>query len=363
MIESNLRRTCALLLVIALLGAGCAGSGDADGSGASADATSAATLEAKTTEAVDDEEAVGDEENAGEAAAAPDVRVVETMFGSFEIPADPQRIVVLDPVIALPTALDLGAPVIATQASVQGRPATTLVTEEEWAGLDILGLTGEANLEAIAAADPDLILSSPSTEQEFSLHAQIAPSVPLVLTNVWQDDSRLAAASLGREEEMEVLLDAYTDRADAVAARLDDELGDPAVAVVRIRPDSIRVHTSVHFAGNILDDVGLRMPEEWVRTPLEDPVANLQQRLVRISPEQLGMLDTADHLIVLAQGTPSQSEDDVAAAFEEVTGGDLWQTLPAVQAGNVHLVEGYWLAGSLRAATLAVDDVERLLLS
>ncbi|MEM7275290.1 MAG: ABC transporter substrate-binding protein [Actinomycetota bacterium] len=345
-------RAVALLLAMTAVAIACSSAPDDSAETAStADAeTTDAPAETTTTQAPT-------EEPVDESAELPTVRSITTDFGTFEIPAEPERILVLDPVIALPTALDLGAPVVGTLSSTGDAAINALITDEEWAGLEILGSSTQASLEAVAAAEPDLILISPTSEEEFELYAQIAPAVPLVLTNRWQDDAALVAEALGSTAEFEQQLADYQARADEIGEAIDEGDGDPAIAVVRIRPDQIRVHTSVHFAGNVLDDVGVRIPEDWIREPLEDPVANLRQRIQPISLEQLGLLDTADHLLVLVEGTPAQSDADVTAAFDEVTGSALWAGLPAVQAGNVHIVERHWLAGSLRAARLSIEDL------
>lgn len=315
-----------------------------------ADAGSAAETEAADTAG----EVAGDAEDA--------TRTVTNHIGSFEVPANPERIVVMSPVVDLPAALDVGASVIGTLSLSGDKPSTSMVTDEEWAELQVLGSAVDSSVEAIAAANPDLILVAVSSEAHFDLYSQVASAVPIVLTNRWQDDALQVADAVNKRDEMQALIDDYTTRADEIAERIDTELGDPSAVAIRIRPGSLRVHTSVHFAGNVFEDVGLRVPEMWQREPLDDPSENIGQRLERISPEQIGLLADADHLFVLVQGTSVQTDAEVKAAYEEIVNGSLWATLPAVQNGNVHFVEGYWLAGTLRAAEAAIDDIERYML-
>lgn len=355
-------RLLGLVVAASLVAAACGGgddnSSDEADSGESTNSVTDAAADGSTAEADDDGADGAGTEAADDGAETEEAtRVVATDFGDFEVPADPQRVLILDPVVALPTVLDLGVPVIGTLSTTEGRPPASMVTEDEWGALEVLGTTNAASVEAVAAAEPDLILLQPNSEEEFLLLAEVAPAVPIVLSNRWQDDARQVAEAVGRSDEMEQRLADYQARADEVGAAIDEAVGDPTVVILRIRADQIRVHTSVHFAGNILSDVGMRMPEEWVREPLEDPVANLQQRIERISLEQLGLLATADHIIVLVAGTPSQSADEVAAAVDDVLESALWATLPAVQNDNVHLADAHWLSGSERAAALAVEDV------
>lgn len=85
-------------------------------------------------------------------------RLVEHVMGTTEVPADPERVVVLD-TPHLDTALSLGVtPVGSVQSDVaEGLPAYLGGRTE---GIEIVGTIEEPDLEAISALDPDLILSS-----------------------------------------------------------------------------------------------------------------------------------------------------------------------------------------------------------
>ncbi|MEM9464865.1 MAG: ABC transporter substrate-binding protein [Actinomycetota bacterium] len=371
----HLRRLVTLVVASTLIAAGCGGSdeaaepsSDTSSSSVSEPADDGADTEGDDTDATADEAAEEepsasasepvDDEAAPEDGTEPTTRIVSTAFGDFEVPANPERVVVMNSTLDLATAFDLGVNVIGTLSFSGGRPESSLVSEQEWARIDVLGTSVETSLEAIIAADPDLVLVTPNSEEEFELYAAAVTSVPIVLTNRWQDDARQVADARGQRNEMDVLLDDYQARADELGERIRAENGDTTIAFLRIRPGSLRVHTSVHFAGNILDDVGLQMPEMWRRDVLEDPVDNIMQRVEVISPEQVGLLNDADHIFVAVQGTAVQTEEEVAAARDEILGSALWATLPAVQADRVNFVEGYWIAGTLRAASAALDDLE-----
>lgn len=346
-------RIVSSVFVAAFVAAGCGGDG---GGETVAETESATTVGSSTTSPAD----LASPESVD---TQPSSITVETDFGVYEVPADPTRLVIMDPTVSLTTALDLGVSVFGTLMTDDLQPPVmSLVTEDEWAQLESVGVLGLANYEAMARAKPDLILAWPRSVEEFELYEAIAPSIPLVPTNDWRDDSRLVAASLGKAEEMEDLLAQYDERASALAQRIDEEIGDPTVAFVRIRPDMIRVHTSVHFAGNVLTDAGLRLPAQWMREIIEDdPVANLSQRVVEISPELVGDLASADYLIVLVKGVSRHSVDEVDAALEVVESSSLWQALPAVRNDQVHFVESHWLVGSMRAAYLGLADLEHFL--
>ncbi|MEM8706519.1 MAG: ABC transporter substrate-binding protein [Actinomycetota bacterium] len=346
------------ILAAALVAAAC-GSGDDE---PIADAPSAgesaepATSTAPTTSTVADRDGAASTTTIED--AEPATRIVSTEFGDFEIPSDPERVVVMNSSLDLPTAFDLGADVIGTLSFSGDKPTTALITDEEWASIEVLGSSVETSIETIVAAEPDLVLVTPNSEEEFQLYAQAVTSVPIVVTGRWQLDALQVADALNELERMDALLADYQERADDLGERIRAAYDDPTIAFFRIRPGSLRIHTSLHFAGNILDDVGLQMPEMWRREFSDDPIQNLMSRVEVISEEQVGLLADADHIFVTVQGSAAQTAAEVQAAADEIFGSALWATLPAVQNDQVNFVDGYWIAGTLRAAEAALDDLE-----
>lgn len=366
---TRIRSLTPLLLAASLIAAACGGDSDAtsESSGdASPTASTASASDAETSDATTTTTEAAEEPDADEPAetttteAEPTTRVVSTFYGEFEVPSDPQRVVVINPSIDLAAALDVGANVIGTLSLSGEKPSSSLITDEEWDQLEVLGASVDSSLENIIAADPDLVLVAPNSEEEFELYAEALTSVPSVATSVWQNDALFVAEVVNKRDEMQALIDEYQVEADELAQRIDDEFGDPTVAFLRIRPGQLRIHSNLHFAGNIFDDVGLTMQERWVQPVDDDPVENLQRRVELISPEQIGLLADADHIFVLVRGTALQTDAEVEAARDEVLESALWATLPAVQNGDVHFVGDYWGAGTLRAAYAAVADLEAI---
>jgi iron complex transport system substrate-binding protein len=183
----------------------------------------------------------------------------------------------------------------------------------------------------------------------------------MVLTGEWTTDVANVAAAANRAEAGQALLDEYEDRAESIGQQLAEQGDTGTVAFVRVRDDGVRVHTNLHFAGNILDDVGLAVPEAFIREPTGDLVEDGRNRIVELSPEQIGELAAADVILVAARGRADR-EQDAADALAELQSSSLWQSLPAVQAGDVHEVGAHWVFGGQREAMLVLDDVERTLL-
>ncbi|MEM9464470.1 MAG: ABC transporter substrate-binding protein [Actinomycetota bacterium] len=371
-------RLLSVLLVLGLTAAACGGSDDSEQSTASPSASASPSSSEPADEASDESASEPETEDEAEPEDGVDTetdeepeaetepeepagpRVVETPLGAFEVPADPQRIVITDAGVALPLAFDLGVDVYGTwDAGGLGSPDRTLLTQEEWDSLELVGSGINPNVELLAASEPDLVIHQLISEDDVDLIQPFTAVVPFENSLSWRDDARLIADALDRVDELETLIADYDERAAALAQRIDDEIGDPSVALLRVRPDSIRVHTNLHFSGELLTDMGLRVPDDYVNEPAGS--RNESTLLVQLSAEQIGELADADYILLMPVGTFVQSQDDVNASLDALQSGALWQTLPAVQDGRVTVVGAHWFFGGLRAANLALDDVESLL--
>ncbi|MEM9203568.1 MAG: ABC transporter substrate-binding protein [Actinomycetota bacterium] len=364
-------RVLVLVAAAALVAAACGGGNESSDSDSASSASAAASETASASEsasgsasATDDSETASEpepeaepEETEAEPEEPAGPRQVETPLGTFEVPADPQRVVITDANVALPLAFDLGVQVYGTwDAAGLNSPARTLLSQEEWDSLELVGSGITPNVELLAASEPDLVIHPPLTDDDVDLISPFSAIVPIETTLAWRDDARVIADALNRSDELDALIADYDERAAALAARIDEEIGDPSVAVLRVRPDSQRVHTNLHFSGELLTDMGLRVPDDYLFEP--GPSRNDSTLLVNLSNEQIGLLTDVDYIFVMPVGTFVQTEEEVAASLEALQSGALWQTLPAVQEGRVTTVGAHWFFGSLRAANLALADVE-----
>jgi iron complex transport system substrate-binding protein len=187
-------------------------------------------------------------------------RTVEHAMGSAEIPERPERVVVLD-TGELDSLVALG---VTPAGAVTTDVATGFLSylQEPAEGVEEVGTIGEPNLEAIAAVQPDLILSNKVRHEAlYDKLSQIAPTVfAEEVGAVWKDNFGLAAEALGMEEEAEQVLSDY----ESVAAELGQAIGDPAsttVSPLRFVEGGIRAYTPESFIGTVLTDVGLSITE------------------------------------------------------------------------------------------------------
>lgn len=325
-----MRRLSALLLTLLLIAAAC---GDDDDTTASENEPDAGT-ETAADEAADD-------------AAFP--RTIEHAMGTTEIPTQPERVVVLD-TGELDSAMALGVvPVGAVQAPVEDGFLDYLKD-----GLDdtqLVGTISEVNLEAVAALRPDLILSSKTRHED--IYAELSAVAPTVFTEavgvVWKENLVVHAEALGLEDEAAELMADYDARTAELTERLTTERGSlPSISMVRFLPGETRLYQKASFIGTILDDVGLPRPASQ----------DVDDFALEISTELISEAD-ADIILTTHYGPAD------ATTKSEITGNAVWDSLGAVQRGDVHEVpDDHWMLGiGIRAANLVLDDLDALLLS
>jgi iron complex transport system substrate-binding protein len=270
-------------------------------------------------------------------------RTVAHAMGSTEITGTPQRVVVLD-TGELDSVLALGVkPVGAVRADEATGPQAYLADRAK--GITPVGTINQPNLEAIAALQPDLILSNKVRHEElYDEFSGIAPTVfAESVGEPWKTNFRLAGKALGKSDQAERILADYRRKAQQVGARF----GDPArteVSMVRFMSDGIRLYGEGSFIGTILADAGFARPQ----------VARTDETFVEISREQLSRAD-GDLLFYAAYG------QDGSSAMSELTAGPLWQRLGAVSRGDAHKVsDDLWYLGiGPIAADKVLDDLAR----
>ncbi len=274
-----------------------------------------------------------DEVVASTAPAAP--ATVDHALGSVEVNPSPLRVVALDRALLDP-ALALGLPVVGytTYSDPDGAlPDYFGSAIDEFAGDAVwVGDLLSPNLEAIAALQPDLILTAAARHE--SIYDQLSAIAPTVASESagggWKDTMRLVAAVTDRTEAAETLLTDYEARAREVGSAINAAADDPTVSVVRF-VDAIRLYLPVSFSGTVLEDAGLARP---------DSQQDRSDFIRVVSQEELGLADADaifytvyDNEAVVEQGAGIQS-------------GALWATLGAVQRDATFAVpDDTWMSG------------------
>lgn len=265
---------------------------------------------------------------------------VTNEFGTFEVPAEPRRVVGLEGRRDLETAVALDLPVVAVGSNAlsdDGEIAPFLDFSMD--GVQVIEQT-EPNLELIASLRPDLILTRGSNIAELQAElAALASLVPVGADGLWRPDLEQVAAWLGRDEQLATVLGRYDAELAAVRERHADRIATATVGVVQYFAEEQTFYSSpsdgFYLQANTIADLGGRY------LPFLDEGGDALQD-EGFSLEQVGELAPADALLVIV------NDEENRAALEAEP---LWQQLPAVQAGHLVFNDFRTNYGSVYAAT------------
>jgi iron complex transport system substrate-binding protein len=241
---------------------------------------------------------------------------VRHALGTVTIEQQPERIVTLD-AGELDSAVYLGLiPVGAVEFEASRFPDQIAQRVES---IRVVGTLDEPDIEAIVGLRPDLIISSVLRHDE-AIYNNLTPLAPTVFSTepgvTFKHNFKLYAQAMGREVEARALLDRYEDGVRALNAQLPNPR--PTTSIVQIRTDHVRYYQRANFLGQVLTDMG------FPRNELE----NVDDFAYFGSQEELGTHADGEFLIL----TVSSGENELAA---EILNGPIWESLPAVKAGNV----------------------------
>lgn len=268
------------------------------------------------------------EDTGSSGSSSGETRSVEHAMGTADVPAEPERVVVLD-TGELDSAITLGVTPVGAVEAVEGMGLPEYL-DGETSDVEIVGTIEEPNLETISTLEPDLILSSSLRHEGiYDQLSQIAPTVFTEETGVtWQENFDKHAEALNREDEAEQVVSAYESRIEELQNSIGDE--PPTVSVVRFIAGDTRVYQRANFIGTILQDAELPRPAAQD----VDEFA-----LLNVSAEAIPDMD-ADVIYTTVYGEPSET------AQSDITSDQLWQNLDAVQNDRVFEVsDDLWMLG------------------
>lgn len=264
------------------------------------------------------------------------------------IPENPKRIVVLDALLTLGTAIDLDLPVVG--APLFKMSDKDLLQHAEKKGITSIGQFSEPDIEKILLLRPDLIIGSSFLgDGVYNMASKVAPTV-FINTYHWKDYIRTVAALKGPDAIAQA--DEKFSRYDRRIADIRSRMPDKTVSIVRITNWDFQVYlegTDSYAPFAILREAGVK------RTPYE--IGKDGETMKRPDFEELGNL-TGDILLYIIGGA---NDSDISGRYEEVVQDPLWQLLPAVQSGHVYRVDaGTWMEFSgFVAADRILDDIEK----
>lgn len=298
----------------------------------------------------------GSGEPAG-AASTQGVQKISHSYGETEAPIDPQRVVVLNNTVVLGTALLLDVPVVGYPAGRSGLlpyfDESKLAEARNVVGTSVT----QANIEAVAASRPDLIIGTTAFVDE-TLYKRLVEIAPTVVfehrTNdaQWKEPVRRTAAVFQGTAAIDTRIAEHEARVEEVRTALREQSEIREVTLANLRAlDDIRISSSDSCAAATLEEVGLARP------PGQRGIDE-----IKLSIERLGELD-ADALLYYV-GSTATDPDEAGQAEKAIMSHPLWDTLGAIQRGQAFRVDQtHWFTcGTLQAQDLILDDIERIFL-
>lgn len=253
------------------------------------------------------------EEETKEPAATekPTTITYESEEGPIEVPADPQRVVVVSTYAGNVLALDVN--LVGVDAWSKNNPQydSYLADVEE---------ISEENLEKIIELDPDLIIGL-STAQNLDKLKEIAPTVTFTYGKLDYLTQHIEIGKLlNKEKEAQSWVDDFKVRAEVAGEEIKAEIGeDTTVSVIENFDKQLYVFGDNWGRGTeiLYQAMGLNMPKKVSEMALE---AGYYALSLEVLPEYAG-----DYVIF-------SKVSDQDNSFQET---DVYKNIPAVQNGQV----------------------------
>jgi iron complex transport system substrate-binding protein len=269
---------------------------------------------------------------------------ITTIFGSYDVPLEPKRIVLMGNRTILETtlALDLPRPVAMgfeyafTDSHHQHvAPWVPFDPEDD---VEIFNWA-EVTAEQILSYEPDLILARRQEAEwmadRFPAISRIAPVIP-VGDGAWREDLERIAGWLDRTDQLARTFAEHDTQRDALKAKYGDKITNSRMAFGSIEPPVVwlaSLEADVPAAQSLKDLGGQIMP--WP----SDLVSKDFPEWFELSPENLGILGDSDAILFWA---PTRAILD-----EFVSTTPLWARLPQVADGRATLAPNNVGSGSV----------------
>ena len=247
-----------------------------------------------------------------------EIRIVKTINGDIEIPANPKRIVVES---YLPTLLILGEePVGATKVDVENVHIQDIIN----AGIES---TGEGSMEKILELQPDLIISSDMDKSAFEKFSKIAPTIiiPYETYSDVHEEVRAIGGMLGKDKEAEKWLATFDEKIqqhrEKVQAVMDE--GETVSILGSFAKDSNIYGDGIYKGGQAIYKQLQLTPSKRIKEELIDKGESYKQVSFEVMTEYAG-----DYIF-----------------FDQSNGGKfdrndpVWESVDAVKKDNVFYLD------------------------
>lgn len=234
-----------------------------------------------------------------------------------QVPLHPQRIVSMHDLDITIPLIELGVPPVASHGRTRPDGSHYLRSSAQLTGIDFdnsdikfIG-TADIDLEAVAAAKPDLIITEPNRNVPIEQLAKIAPTVSIdhLLGSAPRIYAKLAQLT-GTQARLAVLDRRYQAQIQQLKQTIHTD--KISVSVIQANNGKVTVHHSYHSLGRVLRDAGFRFP------PLIERIPDGER--IDVSAEQLPDLD-ADFLFATWRSDTGGKPQDELNDMEKVMPG------------------------------------------
>ncbi|MEU9320653.1 ABC transporter substrate-binding protein [Streptomyces sp. NPDC048295] len=270
-----------------------------------------------------------------EASGKGKTRVFAADNGEITIPAHPERVVATG--YAVPALIEADAPLVGISSWKRGEP---MMSEEDLAEYRKLPKVAgeqaaETNYEAVAEADPDLIvIGVPAPvlgDIDVKRLESIAPVVAIgpTVPSAWRELSRKQSDAAGSLKQFDVAKDSYGSRAAELAEKYKDVLPQLKLGHVGAYGDAAKGTFQREFNGswgtNIAEDLGAKYYGK-VKKPGPGSQAVSEYPSIEELPAAFREADVMTYSV--------NADGSIPKSVQYVLDSKLWKNLPAVKAGK-----------------------------
>ncbi|WP_329022552.1 MULTISPECIES: ABC transporter substrate-binding protein [unclassified Streptomyces] len=288
-------------------------------------------------------------------------RVFTADNGKITIPANPKRVVATG--YAVPALIEADAPLVGISSWKRGEP---MMTKDDLATYKKLKKiageqAAETNYEAIAEAEPDLIvIGVPAPvlgDIDMKRLKSIAPVVAIgpSLPSAWRDLSRKQADAAGAVKQFDAQKKTYDTKAAELAAKYKDVLPKLKLGHVGAYGDAAKGTFQREFNGswgtNIAEDLGATYYGK-VKKAGPGSAAVSEYPSIEELPAAFREADALTYSV--------NADGSVPPSVKYVLDSKLWKNLPAVKAGKVFPYR-YTEAATYGEALMTLDAIDESL--
>ena len=280
-----------------------------------------------------------------------------------EVPYDPQRIAILDmPALDIVDALGVGDRIVGS-AAVSIEYLTEYNPDDSNGTIMNLGTVKTADLEKVAACEPDIIFIGGRLSAVYGDLEAIAPVVYLAVdyekgvVESTKSNAKTIAAIFGKEAEVDAMFADFQPRIDA----LNDVLGGKNVLLGMYNSNALGLMGTASQLNMIANELGANNLSESVGEAEKATHGEEAswETIITLNPEYMFILD---------RSTATGASDEGVMGAREVIENDLIRELDVYRNGRIvyfieHANVWYTSTGGVQALDTMLSDLEGALLN